>query len=170
MDALFLAFCAAAWVFVCANVLLSVATFGLLSVPFFGLSLSGVVVGLFGGVSTLSLCLSVGALMAKCAHMPFLSQRAYVFLALFTLFVFVDTLGILPFGFVYGALALPSLCAFALLAFLIDRALGWLFLGALGAQALTHTVVLFVGMADIYLFLGACVGLSKGFLARRARP
>ncbi|BDQ26678.1 hypothetical protein ASB1_03540 [Helicobacter heilmannii] len=49
MDALFLAFCAAAWVFVCANVLLSVATFGLLSVPFFGLSLSGVVVGLFGG-------------------------------------------------------------------------------------------------------------------------
>ncbi|BEG58092.1 hypothetical protein NHP21005_17800 [Helicobacter sp. NHP21005] len=155
MDALFLAFCLGVWVFVGFNALWGMVGFLFLSVSIGGFSLSGVLVGLFGAPSSFSLLLSVGALVAKCAQTPFLSQRACVFLAIFCLFVFVDTLGLLPFSFVYGAYALPSLGVFALIAFCLDRVLGWLFLGALATQILTKEPILYVGMADIYLFLGA---------------
>lgn len=169
MDALFLAFCAGVWVFVLSNASWGILCFGLLSAPFLGLTLSGVLVGLFGGVSTFSLLLSVGGLLAKISHNLFLSPKACGFLALFTLFVFSDTLGLLPFSFVYSSLALPSLCVFALVAFWLDRVLGWLFLSALALQALLKEPILYVGMADIYLLLGACVGLFKGCLARQTR-
>ncbi|BCZ19627.1 hypothetical protein NHP190012_12690 [Helicobacter sp. NHP19-012] len=169
MDAVLLAFCVGVWVFVGFNALWGIVAFILLSVPVCGLTLSGVLVGLFGGTSTLSLLLSVGGLLSKCTHTPFLSRKAYAFLALFVLFVFVDTLGLLPFSLVYGDLAMSSLCIFALVAFALDRVLGWLFLGALAMQVLIKEPILYVGMADIYLFLGACVGLFKDHLARRLR-
>ncbi|BCZ17287.1 hypothetical protein NHP190003_05690 [Helicobacter sp. NHP19-003] len=165
MDALFLAFCVGVWVFVGFNALWGICGFILLIVPICGFSLSSVFVGLFGAPSSFSVLLSVGALLAQCTQTPFLSKRACAFLALFSLFVFMDTLGLLPFSFVYGDYALPSLGVFALIAFCLDRMLGWLFLGALATQALIREPILYVGMADIYLFLGASFGLIKGVIS-----
>lgn len=78
MDALFLAFCAGVWVFVLSNASWGILCFGLLSAPFLGLTLSGVLVGLFGGVSTFSLLLSVGGCLLKSATTFFIPKGLWL--------------------------------------------------------------------------------------------
>ncbi|WP_163499310.1 hypothetical protein [Helicobacter suis] len=129
-----------------------------------GLSLSMLCVGLFGPVSLLSLGLCAHALINYYTHQEILPLKAAWFLTLFGGFIFIDTLGFLPFSLIYAPykIALTSLCLFSLCAFIIYKPLGMLFLGVLALLLLDrlsslHFPILYVAFMDIYLWIIALV-------------
>ncbi|BCD48009.1 hypothetical protein [Helicobacter suis] len=142
-----------------------------LQIPLKGLTLSMLCVGLFGPVSLLSLGLCTHALLNYYTHQEILPLKAAWFLTLFEGFIFIDTLGFLPFSLIYAPykITLISLCLFSLCAFILYKPLGMLFLGVLALLLLDrlcslHFPVLYVAFMDIYLWIVALVRILVAFI------
>ncbi|GMB93801.1 hypothetical protein NHP200010_15340 [Helicobacter bizzozeronii] len=134
------------------------------------MSLSALLVGLFSTPSPLSLVLCLWALIAKYKGLECFPFRVALFLSLFGAFVFLDMLELLPFSLTHASpiWVIISLCLWSVLAFLVHRPLGVLFLLTLFLATLNQLnkgdsfVLLYVGFMDIYLWAVALIWVLKG--------
>ncbi len=136
------------------------------------MSPSALLVGFLGAPSPLSLVLCLWALIAKYKDLERFPFRVALFLSLFGAFVFLDMLELLPFSLTHARpiWVIISLCLWSVLAFLVHRPLGVLFLLILLLEALNQLnkgdsfVLLYIGFMDIYLWAVALIWVFKGML------
>ncbi|GMT39208.1 hypothetical protein NHP20013_13360 [Helicobacter bizzozeronii] len=139
----------------------ALGVFGICHIPVWhAMSLSALLVGLFSTPSPLSLVLCLWALIAKYKSLECFPFRVALFLSLFGVFVFLDMLELLPFSLTHASptWVIISLCLWSVLAFLVHKPLGVLFLLTLFLEALNQLnkgdsfVLLYLGFMDIYLW------------------
>ncbi|WP_121020302.1 hypothetical protein [Helicobacter vulpis] len=128
------------------------------------LNLGMVVVGLFGKVSALGLLVVGGAWGGRYVGFKGFSPPAFLFLSIFGGVIFLDNLGFLPISFIYASpgLAWASLCLWGGVAFCVDRVLGGCFVLVLIGGMCFSLPTPYTLFMDIYLWLGALVGLLMG--------